>query len=432
MQTNERIQTVRGTKDILPSEIERWHHIESVIRRWMERYGYAEIRTPIIESAELFFRGVGEATDAVGKEMYVFPDRGGELIALRPELTAPVARAVQQHGLAMQSPLLRLWYYGPCFRYERPQKGRQRQFHQFGAECLGTTAPQADTEIIVLAWDILTALADRTSMLLVLNTLGSLEEQQRYRAQFVEYLERYRDRLSPVSRERLQSNPLRILDSKDSGDRQLLADAPKIDRVLSPASRAHYDTVRMLLADADIPYIEDPSLVRGLDYYTHTVFEFRSARLGAQDAVGGGGRYDNLIAELGGDPMPGVGFGIGIERLLLAMDTPREVEQPWKPVVFIAAPSSAWLWVQRIARWLRHSCDIACVTDVQFRSLKAQLRFAHRQRYSLCIIIDEQSTEQDCCIVKDMRSGEQTEVAMDHAALCNLIRMLLDLDQSRQ
>ncbi|RMF32854.1 MAG: histidine--tRNA ligase, partial [Chlorobiota bacterium] len=418
MPTNERIQTVRGTKDILPNEIARWHHIESVIRQWMERYGYSEIRTPIIEPAELFYRGVGEATDAVGKEMYVFPDRGGELLALRPELTAPVARAVQQHGLAVQSPLLRLWYYGPCFRYERPQKGRQRQFHQVGAECLGATAPDADVEIINLAWDILTTLADRTSLQLVLNTLGTTEEQQHYRRLFVEYLEHYRDQLSPVSRERLQSNPLRILDSKDTGDRQLLANAPKIDNVLSPASRAHYNTVRMLLADANIPFTEDPYLVRGLDYYTHTVFEFRSARLGAQDAVGGGGRYDNLVAQVGGDPMPGVGFGIGIERLLLAMDVPTSSEQPWNLVVFIAAPSSARLWVQRIAQWVRHTCGIACVTDLQFRSLKAQLRIAHRQRYSLCIIIDEQTVSHGRCIVKDMRSGEQSEVALDHDALC--------------
>ncbi|GIV56325.1 MAG: histidine--tRNA ligase [Candidatus Kapaibacterium sp.] len=425
MPTNERIQTVRGTKDILPSEIERWHHIESVIQQWMERYGYSEIRTPIIESAELFYRGVGEATDAVGKEMYVFPDRGGELLALRPELTAPVARAVQQHGLAVHAPLLRLWYYGPCFRYERPQKGRQRQFHQVGAECLGATAPDADVEIISLAWDILTSLADRTSLQLVLNTLGTAEEQQRYRALFVEYLERYRNELSPVSRERLQSNPLRILDSKDSGDRQLLANAPKIDQVLGPASRAHYDIVRMLLADAGIPYAEDPYLVRGLDYYTHTVFEFRSTRLGAQDAVGGGGRYDNLVAQVGGDPMPGVGFGIGIERLLLAMDVPTSSEQPWNLVVFIAAPSSTRLWVQRIAQWVRHTCGIACVTDLQFRSLKAQLRTAHRQRYSLCVILDEPIVSEGRCIVKDMRSGEQSEVPLDQATICEHIRALL-------
>jgi len=424
MQTNQRIQSVRGTKDILPSEIHQWHHVEFVIRQWMERYGYSEIRTPIIESAELFYRGVGAATDAVGKEMYVFPDRSGDLLALRPELTAPIARAIEQHGLALQTSLLRLWYYGPCFRYERPQKGRQRQFHQVGAECLGVWTPEADVEVISLAWDILTSLVDRSSLELIINTLGSVEEQQRYRQRLVEYLERYQNELSSLSQERLKTNPLRILDSKEDRDRALLVNAPKITDILSPTSCAHYDAVRMLLSDVGIPFSEEPHLVRGLDYYTHTVFEFRSKHLGAQDAVGGGGRYDNLVAELGGSPLPGVGFGIGIERVMLAMGDAIN-EQRWKPVAFIAAQPQTREWMLRVAWWLRHTCDVSCVTDLHYRSLKAQLRFANRQQYALCIILDERTVTSDSCIVKDMRDGKQTAVPLNPTALCEHVSMLL-------
>lgn len=396
------IQTVRGTKDILPTEVKRWRWCEAIIAEWMRRYGYAEIRTPILEYAELFYRGVGEATDAVGKEMYVFSDRSGELLALRPELTAPVARAIVQHSLAAQSSLLRLWYYGPCFRYERPQKGRQRQFHQVGAECIGIRSPDADVEIIALAWDILTSIVPEGTVQLYINTLGSRQTQERYRALLVEYLQHHRDHLSPISQQRLTINPLRILDSKDERDQQVIAQAPQISAALSDEDQAHYARVLDLLDEVGIPYTEDPYLVRGLDYYTHTVFEFRSSRLGAQDAVGGGGRYDNLISDLGGKPLPGVGFGVGMERLLLAMDEEPQGEE-WLPQVYIAAqPSMSY---HQLGRWLRQA-GIACVIDLEFRSLKAQLRQAHRMRSAVVIMQGHGET----LVVKDMRTGHQLEV----------------------
>lgn len=420
------LQTVRGMHDILPDEILLWHRVESLVAEWMQRYGYEEIRTPIIETAELFYRGVGQTTDAVGKEMYVFPDKGGELLALRPELTAPVARAIVQHNLSLQRPLLRLWYYGPCFRYERPQKGRQRQFHQVGAECLGVTRPDADVEIITLAWNIITALLAPTNVTLSINTLGTVEEQHHYRRLLIEYLDQYRSDLSPVSQQRLQTNPLRILDSKEERDRRIIATAPHILDCLGPQSRAHYENVLELLSLHGIVPVEDPYLVRGLDYYTHTVFEFRSARLGSQDAIGGGGRYDNLLAQIGGNPLPGVGFGIGVERLLLAMEKHTHTGDVWNAAVFVAASETSHRTMHTVAQWLRAE-GIPCVTDLQFRSLKAQLRHAHRMRYALCIIIPATQDAPSMLIVKDMRSGVQQELPMDRTMLCEHVQRLLEL-----
>jgi len=424
MQSSERrLQALRGMRDILPDEIPRWQRVEATLAEWMQRYGYREIRTPIVESAELFYRGVGQETDAIGKEMYVFPDRSGELIALRPELTAPVARAVGQHELALASPLLRLWYYGPCFRYERPQKGRQRQFHQAGAECLGVALPDADVEIISLAWDILTSLLDHPAVSLHINTLGTVAEQNNYRTRLVEYLERYRDSLSTTSQQRLDTNPLRILDSKDTRDREIIEAAPRISDVLSTESRSHFDAVLELLDMLDIPTITDPYLVRGLDYYTHTVFEFRSNRLGAQDALGGGGRYDNLMAQVGGRPLPGVGFGLGIERIILAMEDRAASDSHWEPIVYVAAQQEFSAAMHQVTRSLRKE-GIRCITDLQFRSLKAQLRQADRLRCALCLIIGW-SAPVDSVIIKDMRNGEQLQLPNDPNAISATIRQLL-------
>ncbi len=401
------MQTIRGMRDILPSEIPQWRWIELLIAQWMQRYGYQEIRTPIVEYAELFYHGVGTDTDAVGKEMYVFPDRSGEQLALRPELTAPVARAIIQHALHKQSPTLRLWYYGPCFRYERPQKGRQRQFHQVGAECLGYTEPDADAEIISLAWDLASSASEADTIELVINTLGTEAEQQRYREHLVRYFEQFAADLSDVSRQRLHSNPLRILDSKDERDRRIIEAAPLIMDVLSAESVARYEATKTLLREVGIPYREDPYLVRGLDYYTHTVFELRSRRLGAQDAVGGGGRYDTLLSRLGGDRVPGVGFGIGVERLLLS-STKLNDQPQWQRLVFVAADQSQNLAMHRVLRALR-SHDIPCTADFHYRSLKAQLRQANKLRCQLAVLVgipDEHLT------IKDMRTGHQDVIPL--------------------
>ncbi|MCS7000571.1 MAG: histidine--tRNA ligase [Bacteroidota bacterium] len=417
-------QTVRGTRDILPEEIHYWHRIETTVAEWMRRYQYQEIRTPIIEVADLFYHGVGQETDAIGKEMYVFPDRSGEMLALRPELTAPIARAVHQHSLAAHRSLLRLWYYGPCFRYERPQKGRQRQFHQVGAECIGSSSPDADVEVIALAWDILRELCDTTTLTVSVNSLGTREEQARYRSQLVEYFSQYRNDLSPISQQRLTTNPLRILDSKDPTDRAIICSAPHIIPLLSVQSRAHFDTVLTLLDSLGIPVTIDPHLVRGLDYYTHTVFEFRSNLLGAQDAVGGGGRYDNLVEALGGPPLPGVGFGIGVERLLLAMDIPPVTEQSWQPAVFIAAPENMRVFMHHISSVLRRA-GIATAVDLEFRSLKAQLRLAHRMRYAVCLIVSPPPHGDNTAVIKDMRSGEQVALSLEDSDIVSHVQRLL-------
>ncbi|GIV54196.1 MAG: histidine--tRNA ligase [Candidatus Kapaibacterium sp.] len=418
------MQALRGMRDILPSEIPQWQWIESLIARWMERYAYHEIRTPMLEYADLFYHGVGDDTDAVGKEMYIFSDRGGDQVALRPELTAPVARAILQHALHKQSPTLRLWYYGACFRYERPQKGRQRQFHQVGAECIGYREADADTEIIALAWDILSDATEPGTIELVLNTLGTEEEQRQYRDVLVAYLERYASDLSEVSQQRLRTNPLRILDSKDERDRSIINAAPTLHAMLSPESRVHYDAVKELLAALSIPFREDPFLVRGLDYYTHTVFEFRSTRLGAQDAVGGGGRYDQLLARLGGEQLPGVGFGIGVERLLLASNIP---QQSSTPLVYVAADRAHHVTLHRLTHTLRQK-GIACTTDLQFRSLKAQLRYANKLGCSFAILLGVPDGGE--ATIKNMETGEQLALPLDADRITEHVATTIIADHS--
>ncbi|MCX7930713.1 MAG: histidine--tRNA ligase [Chlorobi bacterium] len=414
------MQSVRGMHDILPDDIPRWHRIEASITECMRLYDYKEIRTPIVEYAELFYHGVGSDTDAVGKEMYVFPDRSGELLALRPELTASVARAIVEHALHKHFANLRLWYYGPCFRYERPQKGRQRQFHQIGAECLGYDSQDADVEIIALAWDIVSSLCNGDYVTVVLNTLGTEEEQKRYRERLVEYLERYHYDLSEISQQRLRTNPLRILDSKDDRDRRIIADAPRLLDQLSHESISRYETVKDLLHRLSIPFVEDTTLVRGLDYYTHTVFELRSTLLGAQDAVGGGGRYDNLIARLGGDRLPGVGFGIGVERLLLIENSLVQQDR-WKAIVYIAATIDQREHVHALAMMLRKH-RIAVTADLNYRSLKAQLRTADRMGYRIALLL---GIPDGCATVKDMARGEQFVLPQDPQTICVHVEHLL-------
>lgn len=414
------MQSVRGMRDILPAETPQWQRVESIVASWMERYGYQEIRTPIVEYAELFYHGVGTETDAVGKEMYIFPDRGGELLALRPELTAPIARAIIQHSLHKQSPILRLWYYGACFRYERPQKGRQRQFHQVGAECIGYSTPDADAEIIALAWDIISSIATPSTIELVINTLGTEDEQHSYRTRLVEYLERYHTDLSEISRQRLRTNPLRVLDSKEEADRRIIATAPTLHQILSPESTAHYEMLKQLLSDLGIPFTEDPFLVRGLDYYTHTVFEFRSSLLGAQDAIGGGGRYDNLVARLGGDRLPGVGFGIGVERLLLAQHMPEHHSQQWRQIVYVAAEPSHQRQIHTLVHTIR-SHGIACISDLQFRSLKAQLRQANKLGCRIVLLV---GIPEGQLSVKDMKTGQQYVLSPEIRDIVDQIKAL--------
>ena len=312
------IKVARGTRDILPDEVGYWQQVEATAREQLHRAAYQELRTPIFEQTALFERGIGEATDVVGKEMYTFLDRRDRSLTLRPEGTAGAVRAFIEHRLHAQGTVQRLWYMGPMFRYERPQHGRQRQFHQLGVEVLGSADPRADVEVIAIAANLLNTLGIQ-GWTLDLNSVGTVGDRQQYREALVTYFTPYIQDLDPDSQERLHRNPLRILDSKDPKTKTIAQDAPNIMDYLGPDSRNHFDQVQHLLSTLEIPYQLNPCLVRGLDYYTHTAFEFVLMDLGAQSTVCGGGRYDGLVAELGGPDTPAVGWAIGLERLILSM-----------------------------------------------------------------------------------------------------------------
>jgi histidyl-tRNA synthetase len=312
------LQSLRGMVDLLPEQTRRWQAVEAVAREHFRRAGVQELRTPLLETTDLFARGIGEGTDVVGKEMYTFVDRGDRSCTLRPEGTASVVRAALQHGLLSQG-AQRLWYAGPMFRYERPQAGRQRQFHQIGVECLGVSSARSDVEVIALAWDLLADLGVQ-GLELEINSLGTPEDRQRYREELVAWLEERRDQLDPDSQARLVVNPLRILDSKNDATQKLLADAPTLIEALSSESASRFLEVQALLSQLGIPFRVNTRLVRGLDYYGHTAFEITSDQLGAQATVCGGGRYDGLVEQLGGAATPAVGWALGMERLLLILD----------------------------------------------------------------------------------------------------------------
>ncbi len=404
------IQAVRGTRDIFGPEMGAWHRAEDIFRRVTTAYSYEEFRTPMFESTELFKRGVGEETDIVGKEMYTFEDRGGDSLTLRPEMTAPIVRAMLEHGLLRHQPVSRIWYAGPQFRYDRPQKGRYRQFHQFGAECIGSAHPESDAEVIMLCHDVL-RMVGITGFTLEINTLGSADVRRRYREALVAYLTTHADALSADSQRRLSTNPLRVLDSKDERDRAIVADAPSIMDVLDDASREHFNAVLMLLDVAGVPYTVNPILVRGLDYYSHTVFEFTTTSLGTQNAIGGGGRYDPLFTMLGGGDTPAVGFSIGIERLLLLLEAEQGgwQEPPFDGVYLAAIGDAARLPVQTIAIRLRRH-GIRVVTDLLRRSVKGQLKDANRARVRWSVMIGDEELAAQTAVVKDMESGEQQTI----------------------
>jgi histidyl-tRNA synthetase len=305
----------RGTNDFYPPESRDWSELEARMHQLAQRYGYGEIRTPAFESTELFVRGVGEETDIVKKEMYTFPDRGGRSLTLRPEWTAPVVRAALEHRLLASGPL-RLYYIGSIFRYERPQKGRYRQSHQFGVECFGFSAPEADLEVIAMAWQLVASYGIRDAAL-NLNSLGDARCRPRYREALVEHFRPHLDAMSEEARERAVRNPLRLLDSKDPADAPYVATAPALESFLCDACREHFDALRVLLDLANIPFVINPRIVRGLDYYDRTVFEITSGVLGSQSSVCGGGRYDGLVRSLGGPDVPAVGFALGMERFLM-------------------------------------------------------------------------------------------------------------------
>lgn len=401
------LQALRGTRDLLPNEIRKFRFIESTSIQIARRYGFEEIETPIIESAAVFKRSLGDASDIVSKEMYEFADQSGDRIVLRPEGTAGVARAFISEGLSQLTPL-KLFYRGPMFRYERPQKGRYRQFYQMGVELLGVDKPQADLEVLALGSQILKSLNLNGSIRLNINTIGDNESRAAYREKLVSYLETRRSELSADSLTRLERNPLRILDSKDPGDKKVVAEAPELKDSLNDTSRAFFDTIREGLELLGIEAHIDPLLVRGLDYYQHTVFEFTTDALGSQNAVLSGGRYDQLISDLGGPKTPGVGWGAGLDRLTMMLaDLPADE----RPFAIIPLGADA----EREALKLTHSLRQAGFSvDLGFSgNMAKRMKRADKLRARAAIILGGDELAKGLVQLKTLDTGEQREVRRD-------------------
>ena len=395
------LQPARGTQDLLPETARRHRRVSETAREMAALYGFAEMATPIFEFTEVFARPIGEHTDIVAKEMYTFTDRGGEEVTLRPENTAGVVRAVVSNKLFQDTPL-KFFYSGPMFRYERPQKGRFRQFHQIGVELLGVPQPQADIEVIALGDRVLKALGVSDRALLELNTLGDPESRAAYRGNLVRYFSGHLAQLSEDSRRRLQTNPLRILDSKDPADQQLCAAAPDFAEFLSPQSRDFFARVRDGLDWLEIGYRLNPRLVRGLDYYTHTAFEFVTTDLGAQGTVLAGGRYDGLVEVMGGPIMPGVGWAAGIERLAMLIEEP---PPPPRPVALVPMGEDAERMALKLAESLR---DAGFPVDLGYSgNVQRRLRRANRVKARAAVIIGEDEIKLQSVSVLDLDSGQQ-------------------------
>ena len=400
------LQPVRGTQDLLPETMRRHRGVNDTAREQAALYGFAEIATPVFEFTEVFARPIGEHTDIVSKEMYTFEDRGGEEVTLRPENTAGVVRAVLSNGLTQATPL-KFFYSGPMFRYERPQKGRFRQFHQIGVELLGVAQPQADIEVIALGHRILKALGIGNRVTLEINTLGDLESRAAYRDALVDYYSKRRAELSEDSQRRLDSNPLRILDSKDPGDIRINSGAPAFDLYLNEPSREFYARVKDGLGLLGIEARENPRLVRGLDYYTHTVFEFVTTDLGAQGTVLAGGRYDGLVELMGGPAMPGVGWAAGIERLALLIDEP---PAPARPVALVPLGEAAERVALKLGEALR---DAGLAVELTYSgNLQRRMRRADRIGARAAVLIGDNELAKNAATVRDLDSGAQELVPL--------------------
>ena len=401
------LQPARGTQDLLPEAARRHRHVTEAARKAAGLYGFAEIETPIFEFTEVFARPIGETTDIVAKEMYTFKDRGGEEVTLRPENTAGVVRAVLSNGLVQSAPL-KFFYSGPMFRYERPQKGRFRQFHQIGIELIGVAQPQADIEVIALGNRILDALGVRQRTVLELNTLGDPDSRAAYREALISYFSAHIADLSEDSLRRLERNPLRIFDSKDKADQRITVDAPPFAEYLNPASREFFARVCDGLDRLGIGYRLNPRLVRGLDYYTHTAFEFITEDLGAQGTVMGGGRYDGLVEMMGGPTMPGVGWAAGIERLAMLIDEPPASS---RPIAVVPIGGAGEAMAMNIAETLRNA---GCNVDLSYTgNLQRRMRRANRINARAAILIGDDEAARNVVTLRDLDSGEQIEVAMD-------------------
>lgn len=406
----------RGTKDILPDTVGDWNYVEGEIRELCRRFGYSEIRTPIFEHTELFQRGIGEGTDVVDKEMYTFTDRGERSITLRPENTASAVRAYLQNKLYAQSNLVKLFYIGSMFRYDRPQAGRMREFHQFGVEALGEANPAIDAEVILLAMNLLEGLGLK-DLELSINSVGCPKCRSKYRTMLQDF---FRDKLEDLCedcRSRFERSPLRILDCKKDSDKPYMADAPKITDCLCEECAEHFAKLKELLTSAGISFTHDPRLVRGLDYYTKTAFEIKYPPLGAQSAVAGGGRYDGLIEEMGGNPTPAVGFATGLERLLLALESQNLLPEKNRSVdaYVVALGETAQAEGFKLLNSLRQQ-GLSAAMDFAGRSMKAQMKQANKLGAKYSVILGEDEIAEGVVMLRSMEDSSQAKVPMNQVA----------------
>lgn len=402
----------RGTKDILPDTVGYWRYLEEKIRGICQRYGYQEIRTPIFEHTELFLRGIGEATDVVDKEMYEFKDRGGRSITLRPENTAAVVRSYLEHKLYAEG-FQKLFYIGSMFRYDRPQAGRQREFHQFGVEALGSENPAVDAEAIMLAVEFLHSLGLK-ELELSLNSVGCPKCRPVYRQKLQDFFRAKLDKMCDDCKSRFERNPLRLLDCKNETCQSMSAGVPEITDCLCDECQEHFQKVQQYLKEAGVAYRLDPRLVRGLDYYTKTAFEIKYTPLGAQSAVAGGGRYDGLIEELGGKPTPAVGFAVGMERALLAIEKQNLLPaiDTSTDVFFVAMGEKAELMTFKLMTECRRA-GLKCGMDYAGRSMKAQMKQANKNKAKYVVIIGDDELQEAKVQLKNMQTSEQEKVAVD-------------------
>ena len=411
-----KIQAIRGMNDILPDQSSVWLYLEKTVAEVVKSYGYQQIRFPIVENTDLFKRGVGETTDIVEKEMYTFEDRNGESLTLRPEGTASCVRAADQAGLLFNQ-VQRLWYTGPMFRYERPQKGRYRQFHQIGVESFGMATADIDAELIVLSARLWQKLGLLEHVELQLNTIGLASEREAYKAALVDYLTEFKDQLDEDSQRRLSTNPLRILDSKEEATQAILQGAPSLDEFIGEESQSHFERLQTILKANRVPYVINRRLVRGLDYYGKTVFEWVTTHLGAQATVCAGGRYDGLVEQLGGKPTPAVGFAMGIERLVLLLETLSLIPSEAKfsaDVFVVSIGDDAEVASTRLAEQLRETLpSLVVLRHCGGGNFKNQMKKADRSEARFTVILGQDEVEQGVCQVKDMSTGEQQTCAFE-------------------
>lgn len=420
---------IKGTEDVLPKDSYRWQFVEDVMRKESAAYGFKEIRTPVFEHTELFARGVGQTTDVVQKEMYTFDTKGGESVTLRPEGTAGAARAVLEHGLVNDSLPIKASYFVSCYRYEKPQAGRLREFHQFGLECYGTQSPVADAELICAAQSIFDRLGIK-QLRLEINSIGCPTCRAEYHKALKEYFYGYKDELCETCNSRLEKNPMRILDCKSPVCSKIAQGAPKITDYLCDECKEHFASVQKYLDAAGVEYTVNPTIVRGLDYYTKTVFEFVTDFIGAQGTVCGGGRYDGLIEELGGKHLPSLGFAMGIERLLMLMDKQGiEIPKPSTCDLYVAVMGEkASLKSFEIIKVVR-SCGLIAETDVVGRGLRAQMKYADKIGAKFSMVLGDNEIERGKAVIKNMSSGEQTEIVLDDTfAEKFMVLQLADVD----